>query len=83
MAPHDIGTTARTATSLWGPEGVHLAGNADAVDGHQPKVVLEPRDAATAASMPSDFQPSSVIGVLGSLPLMNLHGPAGVTLGCP
>ena len=51
MAPHDIGTTARTATSLWGSESVRLAGIADAVDGHQPKVVLEPRDGATAASM--------------------------------
>ena len=51
MAPRDIEATARAATSLWGTEGVHLAGNADAVDGHQPKMVLEPGDAATAASM--------------------------------
>lgn len=51
MASHDIEATARTATSLWGTEGVHLAGSADAVDGHKPIAVLEPGDAATAASM--------------------------------
>ena len=51
MASRDIEATAHTATSLWGTEGVHLAGNGDAVDGHQPMLVLEPGDAATAASM--------------------------------
>ena len=51
MASHDIEATARTATSLWGTESVHVAGSADAVDGHHPIVVLEPGDAATAASM--------------------------------
>jgi len=51
MAPHDIEAAARNATSLWGPEGAQLAGNADAVDGQQPKVVLAPGDGATAASM--------------------------------
>jgi glycolate oxidase FAD binding subunit len=51
MPPYDIEATARTAMSLWGPDGAHLAGHADAVDGHQPKLVLAPGDAATAASM--------------------------------
>jgi glycolate oxidase FAD binding subunit len=51
MASHDVEATARTATSLWGTESVHVARSADAVDGHQPIVVLEPGDAATAASM--------------------------------
>jgi glycolate oxidase FAD binding subunit len=51
MASHDSEATARTATSLWGTDGVHLAGNGDAVEGHQPILVLEPGDAATVANM--------------------------------
>ena len=52
MPTHEIEATARIAASRWGAEGAHIAGAADAVDGHQPRVVLEPGDAATAASMP-------------------------------
>lgn len=51
MPSHEIDATARIAASRWGAEGVRIAGAADAVDGHQPRVVLEPGDAATAASM--------------------------------
>jgi len=51
MPTHEIEATARIAASRWGAEGAHIAGAADAVDGHQPRVVLEPGDAATAASM--------------------------------
>src|SRR5262245_34171014 len=51
MVHRDIEVVARAATSEWGAEGVRLAGPADAVDGCQPVVVLEPADAVTAANM--------------------------------
>jgi len=51
MGRPDAATIARTAASLWGTHGVHLAGPADAVDGRSPLVVLEPEDAGTAARM--------------------------------
>src|SRR3978361_1360854 len=37
---------------------------------------------AVSSSTPSDFQPSSHIGVLGSCPAMNFHATVGFK-GCP
>lgn len=51
MGQPDAEAIARSAASLWGTHGVHLAAPADAIDGRAPLVVLEPEDSATAASM--------------------------------
>src|SRR5512145_3342426 len=38
---------------------------------------------AVSSSIPTDFQPSSTMGVLGSCPLMNFQAWTGLTMGCP
>src|SRR5262245_17149823 len=37
---------------------------------------------AVSSSTPKDFQPSSVMGQLGSFPLMNRHAAPGPAMGC-
>jgi glycolate oxidase FAD binding subunit len=51
MTTTNLDTTVRAATSIWGADHVRPGDTADAVAGHQPKAVLEPPDADTAASM--------------------------------